>query len=82
MQSNDYGDYDDYVLGYGNEAGVEEDLLNSSETGLNLDPVSIDFDDPLIASMPKILLMGPRRGGGRQASRYVVATIASSWTCP
>ena len=63
MQSNDYGDYDDYVLGYGNEAGVEEDLLNSSETGLNLDPVSIDFDDPLIASMPKILLMGPRRGG-------------------
>lgn len=23
----------------------------------------VDFDDPKIASLPKILLMGPRRGG-------------------
>jgi predicted AAA+ superfamily ATPase len=25
--------------------------------------MDINFDDPKIASMPKILLMGPRRGG-------------------
>lgn len=25
--------------------------------------ISVDFDDPTIASLPRVLLMGPRRGG-------------------
>ena len=36
----------------------------------------VDFDDPKIASLPKILLMGPRRGGKTSIQvRHVVCVF-------
>jgi hypothetical protein len=35
----------------------------SSSGGGNGAPAVIDFDEPEIASLPRVLLMGPRRGG-------------------
>ena len=44
--------------------------------------ISVDFDDPTIASLPRVLLMGPRRGGKtsvqvRNALRIVSCTSFS-----
>jgi len=62
MQSNEYSAYDSYDY-VGTTADVSEDdglLLVPGQPGRAMD---INFDDPRIASMPRILLMGPRRGG-------------------
>jgi hypothetical protein len=36
-------------------------FLGGDETGVTIP--DIDFEDPQIASLPRVLLMGPRRGG-------------------
>ena len=62
MQSNEYGAYDAYdYVGTGADPHEEDGLL--VVPGQPGRPIDINFDDPKIASMPKILLMGPRRGG-------------------
>jgi hypothetical protein len=75
MQSNEYSSYDayDYV---GDDAPEDDGLL--VVPGQPGRPMDINFDDPKIASMPKILLMGPRRGGKTsiQVSQEVI-----SFTC-
>ena len=40
----------------------------------------VDFDDPKIASLPKILLMGPRRGGKTsiQVGRVIIGLVCST----
>ena len=77
MQSNEYSTYDtyDFVGTTTNEALDDESGLlvsgssaaAASAGGLNASNrtamMDINFEDPKIASMPKILLMGPRRGG-------------------
>lgn len=70
----------------GNLAGDDDDdddgdnLLNSPTfLGGNLDPDNannnanniVDFDDPRIASLPRILMMGPRRAGKTSIQRVV-----------
>jgi hypothetical protein len=78
MQSNEYSAYDayDYV-----DAAVdphEEDglLVVPGQPGRTLD---INFDDPKIASMPKILFVGPRRGG--KTSIQVRSLSKNAQTC-
>jgi hypothetical protein len=67
MQSNEYSAYDsyDYVGGASNEPLDDESgmLLVAGAGGGATRTMDMNFDDPKIASMPKILLMGPRRGG-------------------
>lgn len=68
MQTMDYGAYDSYefVGGTATDALLVEDesgLLMASGVAGSARPMDVNFDDPRIASMPKILLMGPRRGG-------------------
>jgi hypothetical protein len=62
MQSNEYSPYDSYEYVGGPADPAEDDglLVVPGQPG---GPIDINFDDPKIASMPKILLMGPRRGG-------------------
>ena len=65
MQSNEYSAYDD-ALDYDQyplTVDTPEDdglLVVPGQPGR---PLDINFDDPKISSMPRILLMGPRRGG-------------------
>lgn len=70
MQSNEYisayDDYNDYQQQ--NDAGMliveGGDSAPMDMIGMDGTPAaSIDFNDPKIASLPRILLMGPRRGG-------------------
>ena len=59
---NDYAQnahYDDYVSSQYEE---EEHVDTEGPLFLSQDP-DIDLDDPKIASLPRILLTGPRRGG-------------------
>lgn len=68
MPSNEYSAYDsyDYVSGSANDPLLDDEsgmLLVPGVGGGSTRTVDINFDDPKIASMPKILLMGPRRGG-------------------
>lgn len=39
---------------------LEDDLGGMAATAMRDD---VDFDDPTIAALPRVLLMGPRRGG-------------------
>lgn len=71
MQSDGYGAYDDVVDAYDsyvNTTGGEiGHLIGEDDRGLLVQHVGgnppSNFDDPKIASLPRILLMGPRRGG-------------------
>ena len=75
MQSGDYGGYDAYDA-YGGGGSATDQLVD--DDGFGVTPgggsgqhghggphqhVEVNYDDPKISSMPKILLMGPRRGG-------------------
>lgn len=61
MQPNEYGGYDSYsFIGTGDAHDEEGMMLVPGQPGR---PTDVNFDDPKVASMPKILLMGPRRGG-------------------
>jgi len=58
---NEYGDFDDDFDQVGGLAQPEEPLfLQQHEDLLQQD---VDFDDPAVAALPRVLLMGPRRGG-------------------
>ncbi len=67
MQSNEYSSYDayDYVSGTTNEPLDDESGLLLVTGGMNGSnrAMDVNFEDPKVANMPKILLMGPRRGG-------------------
>ncbi|KAL3945546.1 MAG: hypothetical protein SGBAC_000370 [Bacillariaceae sp.] len=69
MQSNEYGDYDTYdYVGTGDAHDDEGMLVIPGQPGR---PTDVNFDDPKVASMPKILLMGPRRGGKTSIQRVI-----------
>ena len=58
---NDYDIYDDeYVDRTNTTTNGATDLLHGSDE--NQQP-EIDFDDPMVVALPRIVLMGPRRGG-------------------
>ena len=70
MESNEYSHYDDdayndSVADHHHRQGEDDGLLitqglaSSSRGALD----DINFEDPKIANLPRILLMGPRRGG-------------------
>jgi hypothetical protein len=61
---NEYSDDD----GYDMHAAGGDDMLGDDEGPLFLSgqeafTASVNFDDPDISSLPRVLLMGPRRGG-------------------
>ena len=66
MMMNDY-DYQNSADAYDFGAPVYEGADNlepdNDIRGRPFHSQEVDFDDPKIASLPKILLMGPRRGG-------------------
>lgn len=65
---NDYDVYDDDYVDNSNNLGSNiHDMLQFSPEQQQ----EIDFDDPAIASLPRILLMGPRRGGKTSIQRVV-----------
>jgi hypothetical protein len=60
---NEYSDDDGYDMhaASGGELGDDEGpLFLSSQEAFT---ASVNFDDPDISSLPRVLLMGPRRGG-------------------
>jgi hypothetical protein len=51
-----------------NTGGDENDAILFQSTGGYIDEIvanapDVDFDDPIVAALPRVLLMGPRRGG-------------------
>ena len=83
MQSNEYSAYDsyDYVGGAATEPLlVDEDpgvLLTAGAAG-SMRGMDINFDDPKIASLPKLLLMGPRRGGKSSVQVRMIWTVSDA----
>ncbi|KAL3934484.1 MAG: hypothetical protein SGARI_003362 [Bacillariaceae sp.] len=76
MESNEYSPYEDsyndYVVGGDNQeegggALMTQQLSQQPQVG----QVEVNFDDPKIANLPRILLMGPRRGGKTSIQRVV-----------
>ena len=67
MQSNeyDYDDYGDYGANPGELLPEDDGMMINSAQLLNGGggPMDVNFDDPKIANLPRVLLMGPRRGG-------------------
>ena len=59
--SYDFGGRDGMYAADG--GGVEGLDLQAAPGDTDMRGREVDFDDPKIASLPKILLMGPRRGG-------------------
>jgi hypothetical protein len=58
---NDYDAYDDdYVDGANVTGSNTNEFLQLSDEHQQPE---VDFDNPIIASLPRIILMGPRRGG-------------------
>lgn len=55
---NNYDDYDDFHHEQLLQPSTDEPLLTEASP-----QVDVDFDDPVVAALPHILLMGPRRGG-------------------
>mmetsp|Transcript_28124 Transcript_28124/g.56410 ORF Transcript_28124/g.56410 Transcript_28124/m.56410 type:complete len:586 (+) Transcript_28124:43-1800(+) len=51
--------------------GYDADSPNNHAGGNHHNPNVVDFDDPRIASLPRILLMGPRRAGKTSIQRVV-----------
>ena len=80
MQSNEYSPYDayDYVGGTTNEPLDDESgfLMTAAGMAGSSRATDVNFEDPKVASMPKILLMGPRRGGKTSIQvRYILLEI-------
>lgn len=79
MQSSDYGGYDTYDYVGTGDAHDDEGMLLPGQTGR---PADVNFEDPKVASMPKILLMGPRRGGKTSIQVSLLLTcISGRWIC-
>jgi hypothetical protein len=57
-------DYDDYENDYNqlHSSLADEPLFLSADDAV-LHQADVDFDDEKIAALPRIILMGPRRGG-------------------
>lgn len=74
MMMNDY-DYqnsaDAYDFGAPLYEGADNLEPDNDVQGQPFHSQEVDFDDPKIASLPKILLMGPRRGGKTSIQRVV-----------
>jgi hypothetical protein len=66
MQSNDLS-YDAYDYGAEQPEDDGGAVMNASMAS------DANFEDPRIANLPKILLMGPRRGG--KSSIQVILTL-------
>eukprot|EP00934_Nitzschia_sp_Nitz4_P004012 Nitzschia sp. Nitz4//scaffold42_size132992//52794//54142//NITZ4_003393-RA/size132992-augustus-gene-0.102-mRNA-1//1//CDS//3329551700//4002//frame0 len=67
MQPVDYSTYDSYEF----VGGTAHEPLDEELASTSAPRPDVDFDDPNIANMPKILLMGPRRGGKTSIQKVV-----------
>jgi hypothetical protein len=80
MQSNEYNTYDAYDYGGTPEQPEDEHPMIGGVAGVQAGrPMDINVDDPKIASLPRLLLMGPRRGG--KTSIQVSSTFTSQRLC-
>jgi hypothetical protein len=59
---NEYEAFDD-VYGSALDTNDNDQPLFLSSSPEPPDEPAVDFTDPAIASLPRVLLMGPRRGG-------------------
>jgi len=59
---NEYGDYDDDFDQAGGLLQDDDDEPLFLQEDLQQQP-DVDFEDPAVAALPRVLLMGPRRGG-------------------
>jgi Ras-related GTP-binding protein C/D len=77
MQSNEYSSYDAYDYGSATDQPEDDPLLGvaQGQPGRSMD---VNFDDPRVANLPRVLLMGPRRGG--KTSIQVSANTATTTT--
>jgi hypothetical protein len=55
---NDYDTYEDVF-----DTAADDKSPLFLPTAVEEPLISIDFEDPAIAALPRVLLMGPRRGG-------------------
>lgn len=86
---NDYyqNSADAYDFGGGEPLEGAEDLQQQQPGDVDIRgrpflSQEVDFDDPKIASLPKILLMGPRRGGKTSIQvRFVLCSRVSWLVC-
>ena len=62
---DDYDPYGDDVYETTPEErlNIDDDDNHQGPLFLPSAPISVDYDDPAIASLPRVLLMGPPRGG-------------------
>ena len=67
---DEYDDDENFMTGY-DRGGGTGDNSNINNIGGGLGGNVVDFDDPRIASLPRILLMGPRRAGKTSIQRVV-----------
>jgi Ras-related GTP-binding protein C/D len=70
---NDYHYDNDVDLGHNEQEEDYDDspMFLSQEQDTSALASDVDFDDPSIASLPRVLLMGPRRGGKSSIQRVV-----------
>jgi hypothetical protein len=68
---NNYEDYDDFHHEQVLPSPADEPLLTEAPP-LQTD---VDFDDPIVAALPRVLLMGPRRGGKTSIQVCVVCVF-------
>lgn len=57
---NEYEEYNEFTA-----AGDQHEYIGEASTDQQPIPEqdAVDFDDPDVAALPRVLLMGPRRGG-------------------
>ena len=62
---NEYGDYDDDFDPVGPVGGLmtADDQPFFLQPHDDMLPQDVDFDDPAVVALPRVLLMGPRRSG-------------------
>jgi hypothetical protein len=60
---NEYDIYDDDYVENSNNIMTGNSTNDLLQFNTELRHPEVDFDDPTISSLPRILLMGPRRGG-------------------
>jgi hypothetical protein len=61
---NDYDDYEDEYNANSNAlVQTDEPLLLPTDVTAMHQQSNVDFEDPAVVALPRILLMGPRRGG-------------------
>jgi hypothetical protein len=76
---NDYDDYENDYIQLDSSLADEPLFLSTDDAALH--QADVDFDDEKIAALPRIILMGPRRGGKTsiQVRQYTMRTTRTKY---